>query len=182
MPVPFLDVDEARKNRERLSESQKKAQQDYAHSHWGRKDRSINKGDDMVEVMTDTHEDAVSTNQGEETQNTPKERLKWYQDNKKQMIADLIELGNTGFLKKWNVKGQFISHLKTDPLYKKQATTTSSKVNKQVTQNRTTDGISQVSAEQSLPPFPLFSDNWHEAVQIEWFKTYRALKGVANAA
>ena len=33
----------------------------------------------------------------------------------------------------------------------------------------------------SLPPFPVFNDNWPEAVMVTWLDTYKALKEKDNA-
>ena len=51
-----------------------------------------------------------------------KARVVWYRKHKKAMIDDLISLGKDGFIEKWDkfgVKSRLISHLKTDPYYKK---------------------------------------------------------------
>jgi len=42
----------------------------------------------------------------------------WYQSHKKEMIEDLITMDIDDFYKKWPIKRQVLSHLKSDKLYK----------------------------------------------------------------
>ena len=51
-----------------------------------------------------------------------KARQKWYRKYRKPMIHDLLTLGEDGFIEKWGkfgIKSRMISHLKSDPYYKR---------------------------------------------------------------
>ncbi|MFA5377234.1 MAG: hypothetical protein WC455_15900 [Dehalococcoidia bacterium] len=48
-----------------------------------------------------------------------KEQTRKFHRDLPEMAKDLLELGKDGFLAKWPVKCQQISHIKTSPVYKK---------------------------------------------------------------
>ena len=93
--------------------------------------------------------------------NDPEERLRFYNANKKEMIADLRVLSNVEFKAKWPVRGQTISHLKADPLW-------THKQEEVVTPKTTHDN--------GLPTFRVFSNDWDANVQLEWLKIYKELR------
>lgn len=108
----------------------------------------------------------------------PAARLKWYKKNKKAMIEDLLTLGKDGFLEKWPVPGQQISHLKSDPYYKKRAEElglpTGPPRQKPAKPGAKADkppkAMKVVPA--VLPQLPPWNDNWDPKVQLRWLAIY----------
>ena len=128
----------------------------------------------------------------------PKARVTWFKKHKKEMVEDLIALGKEAFLKKWPVKVQHISHLKSDDLYKRAVAEGRVKppAQQRNPRGKYKERTSAVAAEVTkksqvvevevplpaakgdrgcLPEFPAFDSTWPMLTQIEWLQTYRAL-------
>lgn len=89
---------------------------------------------------------------------------KWYRDNKRQMIKDLLAMGKDAFLERWKVKPQLISHLKADKLYKKLAQAPGAKAPKP-----------KPPSGDKLPQLPPWSNDWSPEVQVRWLAVYEKL-------
>ena len=129
----------------------------------------------------------------------------WYRSHKKEMIEDLITMGNDAFLEKWKVKRQIVSHLKSDDLYKSRVAQTEVpakrgrkpkhsevespksppeplekmpfKLKVISAENKLLSlGTLTVEAASELPAFPEFNEQWSDYVKTNWFETYQALK------
>jgi len=123
----------------------------------------------------------------------------WYQDHKKEMIEDLISLGNTAFLKKWKVKRQTVSHLKSDKLYLKmvgqeESVASPTKTTKAPTKRgkkrlpkpeshqkpSSIEDVTEAAKKGNggqLPRFPDWApEKWATSeIAVQWLKTYEAL-------
>lgn len=130
------------------------------------------------------------------TKPSAKERALSYRKHKREMIEDLIALGNQAFLEKWKVHGSIISHLKSDPLYKSKQDgkapadkqpehdtklpkndtgkpSLATKVEK--SDHLVSLGTFKVEVANELPDFPAFNPKWKKQVQLKWLEIYGEL-------
>lgn len=84
-----------------------------------------------------------------------------YQANKDEMISDLLALRKDVFLEKWKVTKGYLSHLKSDPLYKAKL-----EAGTVLTPKVTID----IPTSLSIPPLPSFQDYWPAETQIAWLQ------------
>ena len=121
-----------------------------------------------------------------EKEPTDRRGKEWYYAHKKEMIEDLISMGNTAFLEKWKVHSSIISHLKSDKLYKiREGTLPKPPPERKPRRKSVGYGLAAAIPIEPvtgslLPAFPPFSDKWTEMVQLRWFDTYRALAEKAS--
>lgn len=128
----------------------------------------------------------VATKEGK-VKRTPEEikaQLDWYRVNKAAMVKDLLELGNAGFLEKWKVPVQQISHLKRDKLYKNAVPSQFDNMKKmfdKIVKNAGSRASVPPSRERSVivhvyqlaDGFPAFNACQTGDAQCEWLRCYR---------
>ncbi len=149
---------------------------------------------EAAELKAARAETGVATNEPLPSTWKPREsNLKWYRSHKKEMIEDLISLGVPGFLEKWKVKRQIISHLKSDELYKSKvvpaerlgekqaegppAVKGSLKPKRKRPGTAEIDGPGKKAEGNHLPLFPDWSpEKWTGEIMVQWLKTYEALR------
>ena len=121
----------------------------------------------------------------------------WYRAHKKEMIEDLLTMGQEAFRKKWPIKRQIFSHLKSDPLYKgrispaegvKDVKKRGPKPKKDRPQGtkRGSPAIEDVVAAlkkgeaDKLPPFPEWApEKWVSSeIAVQWLRTFEAIQGM----
>jgi len=97
----------------------------------------------------------------------PKKRMgmeKYWESNKGALLADYHSMLSRDFLLKWHLSSETWSHLVE-------------KWNVVLKRGRNSKGVKVPgNMEASLPPLPVFSDSWHEVVQIEWLRIYKELR------
>lgn len=103
--------------------------------------------------------------------NKPQTKTQWYRAHKEEMIADLLTMSEAGFQEKWQVKRQIISHLKSDPLYKKAKEKTKEEppLVPQFRPARDPLTFPLVSL------FPAFDASWPTEVQVKWLEGFLEL-------
>ena len=125
--------------------------------------------------------------------------LRWYQDHKKEMIEDLLTMDYAAFQEKWKVKGQLVSHLKGDKLYKsrispaetaakptKPAKSSNKRGKKSIPKPEShqrppsMEEVTEAAKKGSggrLPRFPDWApDKWvSDEIAVQWLKTYETL-------
>lgn len=111
----------------------------------------------------------------------PKARLKWYHDNKKAMITDLINLGNEAFLKKWGLSPRMVSHLKADKYYKKLAQKTPPAPAAEPKARKAGAKAERPKQYPQLPELPPWNDNWPPEFQLLWLRIYDKRLNVGGA-
>jgi len=124
----------------------------------------------------------------------------WYQAHKKEMIEDLLTMDIDAFYKKWPIKRQVLSHLKSDILYRKriagrEATQELKKGEGEPRQKKVkhhsrlkkgrpsiedvSDALKKAEVDK-LPPFPEWApEKWASSeIAIQWLRTYEALQAM----
>ena len=132
----------------------------------------------------------IHANPGDDTSGPPRQPggREWYQENKKEMIADLLVMDKDAFKEKWKVKRQIISQLKRDPLYTEVSpgNSSSKESNRKARPVGSGTGsfIQEVSEalgkleKDQLPPFPSFNESWSFMVQEKWLEVYLELRAM----
>jgi hypothetical protein len=100
---------------------------------------------------------------------------KFYRHNKKQLITDLVELGNKAFLAKYAAQGlrpRHISNLKKDPLWAGTEKSQQGQTNPAEQPKPDVNYASKYATSKLNNGLPAFNSNWTEAVMIKWLDTY----------
>ncbi|MBU2685934.1 MAG: hypothetical protein KKF27_22045 [Gammaproteobacteria bacterium] len=100
---------------------------------------------------------------------TQQEKRRWYQENEKEMVKDLLQLGKKDFLKKWRVKGQYISHLRSSEEYR--AAVARGAV-RETAVPASLPVKEKLEPTNGLPRFPEFKDEWPAKTQLKWLEIY----------
>jgi len=115
-----------------------------------------------------------------------KERHRYYEEHKDEIIADLKTIGRTPTRKKWNIPagGAIVSLLKrwlTQEERDAISLIKSKRGPKQKGNIPPRQGTLAPSANGDHPKFPEFSNEWVPAVQLKWFDLYEKLLAEDNA-
>lgn len=105
-------------------------------------------------------------------------RHQLYRKNKRAMIDDLFILNREEFLRKWGVKHQIISHLKSDSYYKEKVGHIPAQELGQP-KKRHKPGPKPATHREILPVFPPFNESWGDSVKVAWLEAYGKLKTAA---
>lgn len=104
-------------------------------------------------------------------ENKPQTKTQWYREHKTEMIADLLALDKAAFLKKWPVKYQLVSHLKSDDLYKKAQEKTKEEPPLVPQFRPARDPLTS----PMVSFFPPFDSSWVAEVQVKWLEVFLEL-------
>ena len=102
----------------------------------------------------------------------PVAQREWYKKYKRQLIEDLLKLGEKVFREKYLAPRQLLSHLKTDKYYKKLA---------KKAQPAPAAGEVRTpkpkAGKGELPPLPAWSEEWPDEIKLAWLEIYARLIG-----
>jgi len=106
-----------------------------------------------------------------------RKRHKYYEDNKRAIIADLLSTGKAATREKWNIPKGTLGKLLSRWLTKEQkaAIPISEPEAPAATPESPHPSTSSTPSNGRLPPFPPFSDAWEPEVQLEWLEIYGRL-------
>jgi len=92
---------------------------------------------------------------------TRQQKFLWYENNKTQILADIIAIGLKKTRRKWNIPSGTFTALKK----------------RWFGPQSTQDYIAEkkLHPANELPQFPAFSDSWMPTVQIKWLEVYERL-------
>lgn len=100
----------------------------------------------------------------------PKGRLKWFKENKKQLVDALIRMGAEAFKEKLSLPRQVVSHLKASKEYGQQIQKTPPVAKEtKATKHRSAKKKSKDDGSGALPPW---NDEWAPEVQLRWLEIY----------
>lgn len=94
-------------------------------------------------------------------------RSKWYQERRELITADIQKIGTHFARLKWDVPIGTWSRMKRFVKQEVSKPTSHAKLS-----NTYSDDEPQIA---ELPKLPAWSDEWSEAVQLQWLKNYKAL-------
>lgn len=91
---------------------------------------------------------------------TNQEKAKFYEEHKADILKDTLADGQSAVTKKWGIPSATISLLIKRWTGQKDGAA---------------NAAAAAPASDPLPPLPPFNDKWGEAVQCQWFETFRTL-------
>jgi len=107
----------------------------------------------------------------------PVAQREWYKKYKRQLIEDLLKLGDKVFREKYLAPRQLLSHLKTDKYYKKLAEKTPPEAGKRGRKAQPFASLASLSIASDLPPLPAWSEEWTDEIKLAWLEIYARLIG-----
>jgi hypothetical protein len=99
----------------------------------------------------------------------PRGRLRWLHTYKKQLIADLLQLGEKAFLEKYNLTPQFLGRLKRDKHYKKLAKEAPAPAAEKKPKSRS---IQAKAPGGSRADMPKWNEDWPSEVKVAWLEAF----------
>ena len=106
----------------------------------------------------------------------PVAQREWYKKYKRQLIEDLLKLGEKVFREKYLAPRQLLSHLKTDKYYKKLAKKAPPAPAAEPKAAKTKPGRPKETA-SALPQLPAWSEEWTDEIKLAWLEIYTRLIG-----
>ena len=108
-----------------------------------------------------------------------KEKHQRYEDHKEEILVDLRSIGRPATREKWKIPSGTMTQLEIRWLttQERKDLTLGSNAAKGTPKSRSV----VVTSNNNLSPFPEFSNEWPESVQIKWFEIYEKLIGIQRS-
>jgi hypothetical protein len=103
------------------------------------------------------------------------EKHRHYEEHKEEILADLRSIGRPATCKKWKISSSTIHTLEKRWLTPQESKDLTERSNREGLCRESSTSQPTTTPTNNLPPFPEFSNEWPESVQLKWFELYAQL-------